>query len=208
MKLIWFLPTAIAVLFLALLGLSLSLTLPAEFSVAGLHKNDLPLAIILLAAIAAIPLYLWVELVYRNFTYELRQSDIIIREGVLTRKTTVIPYVTIQDINSERTVVERLLGLATIEIETAGSSRIASETFIPGIANKDALIAEIMQKVQLAKGEAPSEPSKSEAELLQAILQELKTLSSKMDKLGFSKNNPHIRKKSAFEEYQEFKKKR
>ncbi|MEM4634151.1 MAG: PH domain-containing protein [Candidatus Anstonellaceae archaeon] len=180
--------------------------LPAEFSVAGIAKRDVPLIFVSVVLAFSIFYYIWIELTYINFTYELRDADIVIREGVFTRKTTVIPYVTIQDINSERTILERILGLATLEIETAGSSRIASETFIPGISNKDELIAEIMRRVQLAKGEShQSSNSKLQTTeaLLEAILQELKILSSKIDKLGIKDS-----KRSAFEDYEAFKKRR
>ena len=151
-KLLWMLPTAATLAAFVFIGLAISVLVPGEFSIIGISKGDAPIFIIVAAVLLCAPVYFWIELTYSNFTYELRQSDIVVREGVFTRKTTVIPYVTIQDISSERTVLERALGLATLEIETAGSSRIASETLIPGISNKDSLIAEIMRRVQSAKG--------------------------------------------------------
>jgi uncharacterized membrane protein YdbT with pleckstrin-like domain len=92
-----------------------------------------------------------------------------------------------------------MLGLATLEIETAGSSREASEAFLPGVSNKDALIREIMDKVQQAKArqeKVQKENDNKIENLLSEILKELKNLSSKFEK------------SSLFEEYQKFKNKK
>ena len=215
-KLLWMLPTAMTLASFVMIGVVISISVPGDFTLAGVSKHDAPLFIILIGGALCVPVYAWVELIYRNFTYELRASDIVVREGVLTRKTTVIPYITIQDISSERTLLERTLGLATLEIETAGSSHTASESLIPGIANKDALIAEIMNNVKNSKGAggvlAASNQRDSAEHLLEAILQELKTLSSKFDNLALKNGKNGVsgapkEKKSAFDEYEKFRKK-
>ncbi|MCX8174704.1 MAG: PH domain-containing protein [Candidatus Micrarchaeota archaeon] len=215
-KLVWFAPTAIAIVFIWLAASLFYAVLMPDGSIAGL--SDLAFAVLFLLAIlllAGLPVYLWLELTYRNLTYQLTEREIVIREGVLARKTTVIPYDKIQDISSTRSLFERLVGLATLEIETAGSSRTASETLLPGIANKDEFISEVMRRVESTKpkegaSQKEHQPSPSEA-LLSEILKELKTISLKLDSLSKeSQKRPALKPErtgaSIFEEYGQFKK--
>jgi len=137
---------------------------------------------IILPPVFGLAVYWWLHMHYLNFTYEIGDKELIVREGVLTRKTTVIPFGRIQDITSERTLAERMLGLATIEIETAGSSKLASSMMIPGIANKDALISEIMgmvQKIRSTNGTDAEVHHVSSEKLLAEILHEIRGLSAK-----------------------------
>ena len=221
-RIIWLVPTATALLMFFLIGFAANMLAPTDFTIIGLNKGWILFSVGAVTAIGCVAAYLWVGLTYDHFTYELGEGDIFIREGLFTRKTTVIPYARIQDISSERTLLERFFGLATLEIETAGSSRIASEMLLPGIANKDALIAEIMQKVTLAKGvSAPNGISAANGQraasatevLLRDILKELKTLTSKLDsqqprnnRNSNNSSSPAAGKKSAFDEYEAFKK--
>jgi len=180
---VWMAPTAIALFIIWLLCSLAYLFMPADVTILGLHKMVFPMALFfLIAAAAGIPLYAWFYLTYDRLTFELAENDLVLREGVLTRKSTVIPYEKIEDLSSERTLFERMLGLATIEVETAGRSHPGSEMVIPGISNKDELISELLMIVNAKKAKAPSEPGKPSSEqLLADILKELKTLSSKFD---------------------------
>lgn len=227
-KLVWAFPTLATLAVFWLIGsIAYAAFFPAN-AIFGLSHLLFPIAFLAaLAVLIALPVYLWIGMIYENFTFEFTDKDIIIREGVITRKTTVIPYARIQDIRSERTLVERLLGLATLEIETAGSSKVASETLIPGIANKNELIAELMELVERAKGgtglgeeaRLGAAPSAAPA-VLSEILEELKSITSRMDSLialaggqsnpAKGRNNEKAAKKepkeSAFEAYDKFRK--
>lgn len=230
-KLVWEFPTLAALAVFWLIGSIAYAAFFQENAVFGISHLLFPaFFLIALAGLIALPVYLWVGLIYENFTFELADKDIIIREGVITRKTTVIPYARIQDIRTERTLIERLLGLATLELETAGSSKVASETLIPGIANKNELISELMERVEKAKGggglgeEArQGEPSEAAPAVLSEILVELKNISSRMESLislterqangktaakgrNSEKGAKKEPKESAFDEYSKFKK--
>lgn len=178
-KLIWFLPTAAVLLFLVIIGL-IAFQLVPDSSFLGINRLNSLIALPVTAFMLGLVAYAWLDLVYRNFTYELGEREIIIRQGVVTRKNTIIPYATIQDITTERSLLERMLGLATLEIETAGSMRLASQTDLPGIADKDTLIHEIMARVEKAKGTMGAEGKQQgldTAQLLAEILHELKSIS-------------------------------
>ena len=230
-KIVWEFPTLVMLAVLWLIGSIAYAAFFPQNSIFGISHLLFPVfSLIALAALIALPIYLWVGLIYENFTFELTDKDIIIREGVITRKTTVIPYARIQDIRTERTLIERMLGLATLELETAGSSKVASETLIPGIANKNELISELMELVEKAKGgtglgeESGRDAASAGAApaVLSEILLELKTITSRMESLitiaegqanvkaaPKSRNNDKGKKEpkeSEFEEYSKFKK--
>jgi uncharacterized membrane protein YdbT with pleckstrin-like domain len=185
-KIIWFLPTALVILVLMLIiFLVLFFVEGDRFVFFGMDKITFLLAgFLLLIVLIGFPSYLWIHLEYISFTYELTEKELVIRQGILTRKTIVIPYEKIQNVNSTRTVLERLLGLATLTIETAGTNVGASEAFLPGITKKDILIKEIMGKVEQTKKEKNENQKVNNPEdLLNNILKELIRLNEKIDKI-------------------------
>lgn len=75
-------------------------------------------------------------LVWSRFRYGLGVREIVIEQGVLSRKRRVIPFERIQDIAIERKLLARMLGLATVKIETGGSG--ADEGKLDSIGLADA----------------------------------------------------------------------
>ncbi|GGM76685.1 membrane protein YdbS with pleckstrin-like domain [Halarchaeum rubridurum] len=69
---------------------------------------------------------------YRSWRYEVRADTLYIERGVLTRVETVVPYVRVQHVDSQRGPLERLLGLGTVVVYTAGSR--GADVSIPGVA--------------------------------------------------------------------------
>lgn len=57
---------------------------------------------------------------YRRFRYELTADTFDIRSGVLSRREREIPYSRIQNVDITSSVFQRLIGLAELNIETAG----------------------------------------------------------------------------------------
>ena len=84
---------------------------------------------------------------YNNFTYEIDKDGLTLENGVIHKKLVSLPYEQIQNVNIERSVLDRLLGLARISIETAGSAattgaggmlKARAEAVIPGLHMNDA----------------------------------------------------------------------
>lgn len=68
---------------------------------------------------------------YRVFRFEVREDTLFIERGVLTRVRTVVPYVRVQHIDTQRGPLERLLNLSTVVVYTAGSR--GADVSIPGL---------------------------------------------------------------------------
>ena len=70
-------------------------------------------------------------LLYRSWEYVVRADSLYLSRGVFTRVRTVVPYVRVQHIDTTRSPVERLLGLSTLVVYTAGSR--GADVTIPGL---------------------------------------------------------------------------
>lgn len=68
---------------------------------------------------------------YLYFTFHIEGDELIIQKGFLQKERKAIPLDRIQSININQDVLQRLLGIVSLEVETAGSN--AKELEIPGL---------------------------------------------------------------------------
>jgi putative membrane protein len=59
---------------------------------------------------------------YRRFEYELGADTLDLRSGVVSRRNREIPIRRVQNVDISRNVVQRALGIAAVDFETAGGS--------------------------------------------------------------------------------------
>lgn len=78
----------------------------------------------------------WVRLRYRRWAFQFRADHLFLQRGVYRNVETVVPYVRIQHVDTSRGPVERLLGLSTLVVYTAGSR--GADVAIPGLPAEDA----------------------------------------------------------------------
>ncbi len=95
----------------------------------------IPMAIGLAAAVATVG-FVWVILRYRAWGFQLRADALYLEYGVITRVETVVPHVRIQHVDTSRGPVDRLLGLSTLVVYTAGSR--GADVSIPGLPAQSA----------------------------------------------------------------------
>lgn len=100
--------------------------------------------------------YLWAHLYWRNYNFEVGQERITITRGVIGKRVANIPYERVQNVNIWRGVLDRIFGLYSIEIETAGASnvrgaggygtRMNAEGTIQGLINPQPIVEFIIAK--------------------------------------------------------------
>src|SRR5215211_5438438 len=101
--------------------------------VAGGHARRLwPLALLLAArqqwwllALGALVLLAWSSVEWLRRTYALEGGALRLEEGVLSRKLRAVPFDRIQQVDLVRKPLHRLLGVATLRVETAGGGSAA-----------------------------------------------------------------------------------
>jgi len=61
-------------------------------------------------------------LVYENFQFKIENEYFILKQGILKKTNTAIPFHRIQNINFKQNIIQQIIGVFEVSIETAGSS--------------------------------------------------------------------------------------
>jgi membrane protein YdbS with pleckstrin-like domain len=72
---------------------------------------------------------------FRSWGYAEREDDLLIRQGFLFRRMSVVPYGRMQFVDVTAGPIERIFGLATVKLHTAAA---ATDAKLPGLANAEA----------------------------------------------------------------------
>lgn len=88
-------------------------------------------------AVAAIGLLRAVAIVraVRAWGYAERDTDLLVRHGLLIRRLSIVPYARMQFVDVTAGPLERALGLATVQLHTAAA---ATDARIPGLPPTEA----------------------------------------------------------------------
>lgn len=71
----------------------------------------------------------------RSWGYAERVDDLLVRHGLLIRRLSIVPYGRMQFVDVTAGPVERMFGLATVQLHTAAA---ASDAKIPGLPPQEA----------------------------------------------------------------------
>lgn len=97
---------------------------------------------------------------YQRFDYELTDDTLDIASGVISRRNREIPVRRIQNVDISRNVVQRVLGIAQINLETAGGSSTEASLKYVSVEEAERLQAEIGRlKRGDAGGDVDGEPA-------------------------------------------------
>ncbi len=88
----------------------------------------LPLLIFILGGIYTI---VFPKLKYNNWFFELKDDELQLKRGVITKIDSTAPYCRIQHIDIAQNIVERMFGLSSLVIYTAGTK--GADLVIPGL---------------------------------------------------------------------------
>jgi membrane protein YdbS with pleckstrin-like domain len=135
--------------------------------------------VFILTLIASLALsYAFVTLRYQKFVYAMREKDFLIQRGIIEKIRYVVPYEKIQNVTVSRDLVDVMLGMGTLHIETAAHMILDNEISLPGIPNDSNLVNELIAASRKAKQEESGVEAGSEKALLSDIISELKGLRS------------------------------
>src|SRR5215218_1256126 len=161
----------------------LHLLSPVVFAT-GHARRLWPLALLLAArrqwwllALGALILLAWSALEWLRRSYTLEGGALRLEEGVLSRKLRAVPFDRIQQVDLVRKPLHRLLGVATLRVETAGGGKAAEvDLDVVTLAEAQALRSTLLRaKARLAAAPtgapgqvAAGQASVGEAELVEA----------------------------------------
>jgi uncharacterized protein len=125
--------------------------LPIGLLVAAALTTGTPAAAISLAAVGCCIFVLFFGIAgrtARSWRFLERPDDLLIEHGILVRRQVVVPYGRMQFVDIKVGPLERMLGIATLQLHTAAA---ASDARIPGLAPAR---AEQLRDRLAARGEA------------------------------------------------------
>ena len=136
--------------------------------------------VIALFSTVAFPV-VFLPLYFRYYTLRFHFDDegISLSWGILFRREIHLTYRRIQDIHLTRNILQRWMGLATVEVQTA-SGNAAATMKIEGVLEAEALRDFLYNQMRGARHEEPAEPPHTLADealtLLREIRDEIRTL--------------------------------
>ena len=123
--------------------------------------------------------YLWIK----NLRYVILEDRVNIHLGILTKTQKNIPFRAITDFELVRTLYDRVLGLGSVKIQTAGQSTQATgyEGKLGGLVDYEKWHKELRSRIKLLHPVAESTTTTettipSDKALLKQILDELKEI--------------------------------
>ena len=128
--------------------------------------------------------HLWIK----NLSYVIREDRVTIHKGILTKTKQNIPYRAVTDFVLHRSLYDRLLGIGSIRVQTAGQSQTGTgyEGNLAGLLDYDNLHSDLREKIKVLHPASTgnSQPNKSgtDSEVLEDILSELKKIRRTLDK--------------------------
>lgn len=132
----------------------------------GSTENVTSLVLAVMYGVFALPA---IVLQYWRFSYRITPKQIVIQSGVLNRKNRSIPIERVQNIQIERNLVARILGLAKVKMETAGSS--STEGSLEYVHQDEARkIRQVVRSFQRGSQEADAEPETEDTAPTETLL--------------------------------------
>jgi putative membrane protein len=129
-----------------------------------------------LVGLALLALIAYEVTYYRRFEYELGGDTLDIRSGVISRRNREIPLRRIQNVDIRRNVIQRALGVAAVDFETAGGSQTeASLRFVDFEEAKrlQSAVGRLKRGVDTADAEREGAPAPESTELFALSPREL-----------------------------------
>ncbi len=144
-------PSWRAVLGFYLQGLLLTALAAGVAALVTLIAGGFELGVVILVAIAAFAVVLFVGFVRRiATTYSITNQRLHIKHGIVARKIQQTRIERVQNVNITQSVIQRILRVGRVDFDTAGTDD--SEFAFTGVAEPE----EVMQAVEQAQHEAAS----------------------------------------------------
>ncbi|MBL7201749.1 MAG: PH domain-containing protein [Anaerolineae bacterium] len=182
---LWLVETIVAVLILIVAALPmLIVSLERSGSMRG--------AVIAWIVCGALDVLWWVPAMllsapyYRSLSYEIREEEVIVRAGIVTRSVKLVPYRTVTNLTVKRGLLDRWLGLGTVDIQTAGMSGTNNvEQSLVGLENAQEVYELVVRELRRFRGTATEGVGDTDvpasADTLTAILAEVRAIRRTLD---------------------------
>ncbi len=130
---------------------------------------------------------------YRSLKYEILEDEVIVRAGIITKSVKHVPYRTVTNLTVRRGILDRLFGLGSLSIQTAGMSGTnVPEERLVGLVN----VQEVYEIVaaELRRFRSGMSPTQADSDMpvsdnsspgvpqMDAVVEELKAIRALLEK--------------------------
>ncbi|MFX1333945.1 MAG: PH domain-containing protein [Promethearchaeota archaeon] len=158
------------------------------------YSQDLILLYLIISMMLMLLTAILVVYYVRNIEYIIDDTEVIVKKGIINKTITHVPFRTITNVSSRYGLYDRVFGIGTCEIETAGKSgqQTGPEEKIEGIVNfkevRDVILKELRrfrgQYATTTEFEHPDYPEESIGDIVlqKEILDELRHIKEILSK--------------------------
>ncbi|EES47966.1 PH domain-containing protein [Clostridium botulinum] len=120
----WVISRSIGTILFLFISLTAFYIMKSKFEIHWVIRNEkyILLAVGIIGLLSIIDVILNPIIEYKTWVYELTSDKIDFTQGIFTKKRTIVPIIKIEHIKINRGPINSRLGLANIEIFTAGGS--------------------------------------------------------------------------------------
>jgi putative membrane protein len=180
--------TLVALLILAS-GVLLGWLLSNDAEIGASGARTIVIVVAIVDAVWYLPALMLTGPYYRSLAYEIQEDEVIVRVGIWTKSVKHVPYRTMTNLTVKRDILERWLGIGTLNIQTAGmSGTTGTEEKLVGLTNVEEVYEIVVTELHRFRGSmAPTaagvegEPAVSTTDTLSAILSEVRAIRRAME---------------------------
>ncbi len=126
---------------------------------------------------------------YRSLRYEVQDDEVVVNAGIWTKSVKHVPYRTVTNLQVKRDVVDRWLGIGTLNIQTAGmSGQTGAEERLVGLSNVQEVYEAVAEELRRFRGgmaptqaDVEAEPAVTLPDGLGEILAEVRAIRKSLE---------------------------
>ena len=126
---------------------------------------------------------------YRSLRYEVQDDEVVVNAGIWTKSVKHVPYRTVTNMQVKRDVVDRWLGIGTLNIQTAGmSGQTGAEERLVGLSNVQEVYEAVAEELRRFRGgmaptqaDVEAEPAVTLPDGLGKILTEVRAIRKSLE---------------------------
>ncbi|MEA3375379.1 MAG: PH domain-containing protein [Chloroflexota bacterium] len=121
---------------------------------------------------------------YRSLRYEIHEDQVIMHVGVITRSVKYVPFRTVTNMAVKRDPLDRLFGIGSLQIQTAGiSGSTQAEQHLVGLEDPQAAYDLAVRALRRFRGSmSPTAADVDGEDLLRAILDEVRAMRESLER--------------------------
>jgi uncharacterized membrane protein YdbT with pleckstrin-like domain len=106
---------------------------------------------------------------FRSLRYEIQDDEVVVHAGIWTKSVKHVPYRTVTNLTVKRDVIDRWLGLGTLNVQTAGmSGQTGAEEHLVGLEDVQAVYEAVATELRRFRGGMAPTQAEVEEEIVPA----------------------------------------